>query len=125
MGRLLTLLLASSCYFKAVSCLNETALIDAIFVGYNANGRPVTDASRRVEVTIGLEIRDFRELNDVGETMTFVGFFVVSWIDEFLVWDVNNYSLSYIAVDATDVWLPDLIITNSIDGFFKDSYREG
>ena len=70
-------------------------------------------------VNISFYLRALTELNEVNGYMSTAGVFEVSWIDDRITWDPEDYEgISYISFSSKKVWIPKLIITNPADRIY-------
>ena len=82
----------------------EQELVSQLLKDYNALGRPTSEL---VLVKAGLAIQVLDEVDAAGETMTFTGYFQISWKDTLLQWNSSRYDgIDYVALRPEDVWRP-------------------
>ena len=91
---------------------------------YDRHVRPVTNQTDAINVSIGLKMLALQEFDEVNEKFSFVGAFMVRWIDDDIVWDSTNYSgINELVMGYKEVWVPEIILTNpseKIDSFGND-----
>ncbi|VDO23673.1 unnamed protein product [Heligmosomoides polygyrus] len=98
---------------------HQTALEKEIFGSYVNTRRPVRNASNPVDVSIHFHIVHV-SINQEEQTMTVHGHLYMTWIDEFLGWDVSAYNGIRISRCAKwRVWQPKISVANSVGGIFS------
>ncbi|KAL8596821.1 hypothetical protein ACOMHN_027150 [Nucella lapillus] len=95
--------------------VNETYLIrEIIMKNYDPLMRPVQNFSQAISLNISIGMKAFIELDMKKQTLTSFGWLSVSWYDQFLSWDVNQYPFPLLYLKADMVWHPDLVIFNTV-----------
>ncbi|KAK6742257.1 hypothetical protein RB195_009863 [Necator americanus] len=98
---------------------HQTALEKAIFSNYVNTRRPVRNASLPVEVSIHFHIVHI-SINQEEQTMTVHGHLYMTWIDEFLGWDISAFNGIRIArCPKWRVWQPKIKVANSVAGIYS------
>ncbi|KAK5985818.1 hypothetical protein GCK32_013405 [Trichostrongylus colubriformis] len=98
---------------------HQSALEKAIFRDYVNTRRPVRNSSQPLEVSIHFHIVHV-SINQEEQTMTVHGHLYMTWIDEFLVWDVNEYNGIRITRSSKwRIWQPKILTVNSVSGIFS------
>ncbi|CAJ0583181.1 unnamed protein product, partial [Mesorhabditis spiculigera] len=94
----------------------EAALIEILFddSDYSNEVRPVYDEKTVTNVTLQLNQFRLLYLDQTSETVKFMVEFVVTWRDEFLSWDADEYNLTEINVKEDRVWRPDIVISSAV-----------
>ncbi|XP_046573448.1 neuronal acetylcholine receptor subunit alpha-6-like [Haliotis rubra] len=81
----------------------------------NPNVRPVKNSSDSITVSLELYLLSISNFDDVTQTVTANGFFLVSWKDEFLTWNASEYGgISEINPDYGKVWRPYITVWNQV-----------
>ncbi|CAD5122172.1 DgyrCDS10618 [Dimorphilus gyrociliatus] len=98
--------------------LNETESIEEkiyekLFKDYPKT-RPKKDSFKPVIVEVGLSILQIFDLNEQTQTFTTTCKIVVSWLDDYLGWNITQTGPVYtLQIKGRNIWLPDIVITNS------------
>ncbi|KAK6186032.1 hypothetical protein SNE40_008147 [Patella caerulea] len=89
--------------------------------------RPKINQSEQTAINIQMFLRQLVELNSREQVMRILGWFVITWVDEKLMWNPDNYGgIIEMNVLQKDIWIPDLTATNSFeddDIFGSDELR--
>ncbi|XP_067672857.1 neuronal acetylcholine receptor subunit alpha-6-like [Haliotis asinina] len=81
----------------------------------NPNVRPVKNSSDTITVSLELHLLSMSDFDEVTQTVTANGFFLVSWKDEFLTWNASEYGgVSSITPDYGKIWRPYITIRNQV-----------
>ncbi|CAJ0577269.1 unnamed protein product, partial [Mesorhabditis spiculigera] len=95
-----------------VSAVYEKDLVSHLLAGYNKLARPVRDYNSKLNITVQPQIYSLIEVNELSEQIKLL----LCWKDEFLTWNATEWSgIRSINVPATQVWLPDGYIFNTVD----------
>ncbi|WKY00187.1 hypothetical protein Q1695_014776 [Nippostrongylus brasiliensis] len=98
---------------------HQTALEKALFGSYVNTRRPVRNSSNAIDVNIHFHIVHV-SINQEEQTMTVHGHLYMTWIDEFLGWDVNEYNgIRITRCSKWRVWQPKITVANSVGGIFS------
>ncbi|XP_046378428.1 neuronal acetylcholine receptor subunit alpha-7-like [Haliotis rufescens] len=82
----------------------------------NPKVRPVKNSSDTITVFLQLHLLSMSDFDEVTQTVTANGFFLVSWKDEFLTWNASEYGgVGEISPDYGMVWRPYITIRNVVD----------
>ncbi|CAJ0941836.1 unnamed protein product, partial [Mesorhabditis belari] len=94
----------------------EALLTERLFDSsdYSNEVRPVYDETTTTNVSILLNQFRLLYLDQSTETVKFMVEFVITWKDEFLIWNVDEYNLTEINVKEDRVWRPDIVISSSV-----------
>uniref|UniRef100_A0A8C4YPC4 Cholinergic receptor nicotinic gamma subunit n=1 Tax=Gopherus evgoodei TaxID=1825980 RepID=A0A8C4YPC4_9SAUR len=113
------LLLATSS--GSVLCRNqEEKLLNDLMTNYNRNLRPAQGEGDIINVTLKLTLTNLISLNEREETLTTNIWIEMKWCDYRLQWDPDKYdNIQILRVPSTEVWLPDIVLENNIDGVFE------
>ena len=94
--------------------------------GYDKFVRPVENQTKPVDVSVFFSLVALQDFDEVQEKFSVTGVFILSWIDEHLVWEhmIQNYgNITTVFMGYKDVWVPELILTNpsqKLDSFGKE-----
>lgn len=87
----------------------ESALQQSLFKNYNRFRKPVKVFSNRVLVNLQLFIFSILKLDIKSQTLHTSSLLVVSWIDEYLVWNSSKFSeIEYLRLPAESIWIPNI-----------------
>lgn len=103
------------------SSQSESDLMAYLFEGqsYTKNIRPSEDYSNDMNIYLDLELLGIIEVNEREQKLVTVGTLYVSWIDELLTWDKDDYEdIHTFLISQSEIWKPDLALWN---GFKKTS----
>ncbi|XP_046583240.1 neuronal acetylcholine receptor subunit alpha-3-like [Haliotis rubra] len=90
-------------------------LLNTLFSNYSVLVRPSYDQNRPTHVNVVFSMMQMEHLDMKTETMKSLGFFTITWTDEFLVWKPEDYgSVKYFTVTENMIWTPDYIIDNDV-----------
>lgn len=82
---------------------------------YDKAIRPVLNWQTQTVVDLHLSIITILDFDDVKETISITGILELTWTDEFLTWDTENFgNLSHISIPQNDVWRPYISLENSV-----------
>lgn len=94
---------------------------------YDKWSRPVKNHATQTKVDMKVVVNEFVELDTVQSTLVTDAWFHISWKDEYLTWDPNDYGqLKQIHFGSHELWKPDIVLINTADqenmlGIFADS----
>ena len=91
----------------------EKYLFDNLFVDYNTNVRPVINYSEPLEVQLGLGVQTIEGFNQMEETITLNIWQRIYWKDHQLTWTPQYSNLTFISLDPSGIWTPDLELLNA------------
>lgn len=93
--------------------------------GYNPDIRPSTIPAKEVQVRIDFDVFKIQRVIDPESLFTVIGFFICQWTDDRLSWNTTDYNgTNVLTLNPAKVWLPDIGIINSYDGFFQKDFFE-
>lgn len=76
--------------------------------------RPVKNHLTQTQVDMRITINEFVELDTVNSMLVTDAWFHITWRDELLVWDPNDYQqLKQIHMNPNEVWKPDIVLINT------------
>ena len=97
-----------------------------LFSTYRTDTRPVKNYSTTVLVYVSFMLSSVDGLDGAKQTFRAAGWFDISWTDEMLTWDRNQYAgISRIDVPADRIWKPDIAIRNDANTFAMLSKYDG
>ncbi len=90
----------------------ENNIRNQTFASYNSRLRPSNIVSVGLKFSL-LKISNIDEVNGIMHSSIII---FAEWFDKRLTWDRYNYSnISYILIQASEIWTPDLFATNTAD----------
>ncbi|KYO17823.1 acetylcholine receptor subunit alpha [Alligator mississippiensis] len=102
-----------------LSSEHETRLVEDLFQNYNKVVRPVEDHHDTVVVTVGLQLIQLINVDEVNQIVTTNVRLKQQWIDVNLRWNPEDYGgVKKIRIPSSDIWRPDLVLYNNADGDF-------
>jgi hypothetical protein len=104
--------------YDNVTASDVTSLRKALLQDYDPYLRPRKRQSDPVIINASFGSRRFNDISEKDGKVSLLGYLIVSWNDEFLVWDKSNHSnIEDIVVKPNDVWWPTLALANPIGDF--------
>nr|prf acetylcholine receptor alpha1b [Xenopus laevis] len=101
---------------------HETRLIGDLFRNYNKVVRPVETYKDQVVVTVGLQLIQLINVDEVNQIVSTNIRLKQQWPQVNLKWDPAKYGgVKKIRIPSSDVWSPDLVLYNNRDGDFRIS----
>ncbi|CAI5762186.1 acetylcholine receptor subunit alpha [Podarcis lilfordi] len=98
---------------------HETRLVAHLFEHYNKVIRPVSNHLERVNVTVGLQLIQLINVDEVNQIVATNVRLKQQWKDVNLKWKPEDYGgVKQIRVASSDLWRPDLVLYNNADGDF-------
>ncbi|XP_048809683.1 acetylcholine receptor subunit alpha isoform X2 [Lagopus muta] len=98
---------------------HETRLVDDLFRDYNKVVRPVENHRDVVVVTVGLQLIQLINVDEVNQIVTTNVRLKQQWTDINLKWNPDDYGgVKQIRIPSDDIWRPDLVLYNNADGDF-------
>ncbi|XP_015785066.1 neuronal acetylcholine receptor subunit alpha-7-like [Tetranychus urticae] len=93
------------------------ALRGDLLKNYDRYSRPVKQASTTINVTFQFGIQQILDLDMTSQTFHVDGNIILTWKDEFLVWDPSKYNgIKKVMFDFHEIWTPDIIPYNTAAG---------
>ena len=90
-------------------------LITDLMNGYNKLLRPALNYTDVLDVNVSFGMTSIRGFNEEDGSVEVSGGFMIAWNDVRLKWDTKQYNgLNSVILPITSVWVPDLIVTNSV-----------
>uniref|UniRef100_A0A8D0DXK5 Cholinergic receptor nicotinic alpha 1 subunit n=1 Tax=Salvator merianae TaxID=96440 RepID=A0A8D0DXK5_SALMN len=98
---------------------HETRLVKDLFENYNQVVRPVSRHTEPVNVTLGLQLIQLINVDEVNQIVATNVRLKQQWTDANLHWDPKNYGgLEKIRIPSNNIWRPDFVLYNNADGDF-------
>ncbi|XP_067652167.1 neuronal acetylcholine receptor subunit alpha-3-like [Haliotis asinina] len=111
----LIVLIISFKYGVTKSAEDVHRLLNTLFNNYSVLVRPSYDQDRPTHVDVVFSMMQMEHLDMKTETMKSLGFFTITWKDEFMVWKPEDYGfVKYITVTENMIWTPDYVIDNDV-----------
>lgn len=104
---------------------NVTSLRKALLKDYDPYLRPRRLQEDPVIINASFGVSRLHDLNEKERKISILGYFRLTWIDEFLVWDKDKHqNISDIVVKTDDIWWPTIGLGNPISDFetMKNTY---
>jgi nicotinic acetylcholine receptor len=110
---------------RSASGSDMARLYKDLLLDYNRMVRPVIDQSQAVSVGVELHITNVRKLDERSQMLWMNGFMGLQWRDEYLTWNTSVYGdVTQIFLPNDQIWLPDLVVYNSVDNLFDIGGKE-
>ncbi|XP_056389622.1 acetylcholine receptor subunit alpha-1-A-like [Hyla sarda] len=104
---------------SVLSSEDESRLITDLFKNYNKVVRPVHKFKDAVVVTVGLQLIQLIDVDEVNQIVTTNVRLKQQWVDVNLKWDPSQYGgIEKIRILSGDIWRADLVLYNNADGDF-------
>jgi len=91
----------------------ENTLRNTIFNDYNKLVRPVTHYHDTLNVSMGLGVQNIESFNQMEETVDINLWVRMNWIDDYLKWNSTVSNLTFLSVDKSYTWVPDIELLNA------------
>ena len=91
----------------------ESRLYNSLFKNYSSNVRPVKNFEDAVITKLGLGVQTLESFDQMEETISLNVWVRMNWYDEFLQWNESKSNLTFLSLNPTDVWTPDLELINA------------
>uniref|UniRef100_A0A8C5QST5 Cholinergic receptor nicotinic alpha 1 subunit n=1 Tax=Leptobrachium leishanense TaxID=445787 RepID=A0A8C5QST5_9ANUR len=102
-----------------LSSEDESRLISDLFKTYNKVVRPVKKFKDKVVVTVGLQLIQLINVDEVNQIVTTNVRLKQQWVDVNLKWNPEDYGgIKKVRIPSSDVWRPDLVLYNNGNGDF-------
>ncbi|GFR96386.1 acetylcholine receptor subunit alpha [Elysia marginata] len=120
----LSLYAVCGCVYGAFRKDDYQSLTDTIFVGYDKRIRPTVTGGPTV-IDMVFEPVSIISLDESSQVLSTFGRLYCEWSDEVLAWDEGSHSgVTNFFWPQDDVWLPDIIIHNSVEEEERPGYKE-
>ncbi|XP_061464413.1 acetylcholine receptor subunit alpha isoform X2 [Rhineura floridana] len=117
--RCLPILLLLGPAVLVLSSDHETRLVKNLFKNYNKCIRPVSNHRDAVNVTVGLQLIQLINVDEVNQIVTTNVRLKQQWNDVNLKWNPEEYgNVKQIRVQSSNLWRPDFVLYNNADGDF-------
>uniref|UniRef100_A0A4W3ITB1 Cholinergic receptor, nicotinic, alpha 1 (muscle) n=1 Tax=Callorhinchus milii TaxID=7868 RepID=A0A4W3ITB1_CALMI len=98
---------------------HETRLLAELFKNYNKVLRPVKSHNDIVNITVGLQLIQLINVDEVNQIVETNVRLRQQWVDWNLGWKPADYGgIEKIRVASSNLWLPDIVLYNNADGDF-------
>ena len=109
---------------EAVSQADLYSLMDYLFSTYKPEVRPTT-AGEPTYVYVGLYLLSIQDLNEKSQVLETSIIVDTEWVDDYLSWNSSNYGGVYdFLYPQKKIWLPDVVIENSVESQRQLGYDE-
>ncbi|XP_011422863.3 neuronal acetylcholine receptor subunit alpha-6 [Magallana gigas] len=92
-------------------------LQSTLLTNYSTSIRPLLDQDDTVFVYSGFYLAGINEVDAVNQRLITTGFLELSWDDEFLQWDEDEFDIHTLYFKQKDIWTPDVVLKNGITTF--------
>ncbi|XP_067658237.1 neuronal acetylcholine receptor subunit alpha-5-like [Haliotis asinina] len=114
MGRELFFLLLCPAVMCNVAFPNPRDLVSEYVSKHNPLDLPLPHSTSSLEVSVNFNLLHIEDLDESKQLLTTTGWFFFAWSVEGLSWNESEYqNISRIMVSPKDIWLPDLVLSNS------------
>nr|XP_033802836.1 acetylcholine receptor subunit alpha [Geotrypetes seraphini] len=105
--------------FSVLCSDDETRLVSKLFQDYKKVVRPVDNYKDAVVVTVGLQLIQLINVDEVNQIVTTNVRLKQKWKDINLTWKPEDYGgIKKIRIPSNNIWRPDLVLYNNADGDF-------
>ncbi|KAL3866754.1 hypothetical protein ACJMK2_044030 [Sinanodonta woodiana] len=102
----------------AVTGYQANMLYADLMASYNERVRPVQNQDQELTVSAAFNLISILELEESIQKLSIYGYFMLSWKDEFLVWNASQYGGLYsVEFPEDEVWKPVVVLSNGYGGF--------
>ncbi|GFS22910.1 neuronal acetylcholine receptor subunit alpha-3 [Elysia marginata] len=99
-------------------------LMDTLFTGYKPEVRPTT-AGEATYVYVGIYLLSIQNLDEKSQVLETSIIMDADWVDDYLSWNSSAYgNVTYFLYPQKKVWLPDIVIENSVESQRQLGYDE-
>ena len=96
------------------------ALYTHLLDGYDTRIRPTTNQSKAVVVSVYFALTNILDFQTASQKFDVLGYFFFTWTDEFLKWNISQYSgVGVMKIPQSQIWTPTIIISKIYDGESK------
>ncbi|XP_061176926.1 neuronal acetylcholine receptor subunit beta-4-like [Saccostrea echinata] len=90
-------------------CADARLLEKRLLSNYSTIVKPRRDQTQSVLVNLTFTMNSLRTVEERYQYITFMGWFIVTWYDDFLSWDEKEFvGLRSVNIPYTKVWVPDI-----------------
>ena len=109
---------------EAVSQADLYSLMDFLFSTYKPEVRPTTDGEP-TNVYVGLYLLSIQSLDEKAQVLETSIIVDTEWVDDYLAWNTSEYGgVENFLYPQRHVWLPDVVIENSVESQKQLGYDE-
>ena len=91
----------------------ESELRKSLFTNYNNMIRPIENYNEKLNVSMGLGVQNLEAFNQKEETIDINLWVRLNWNDAYLNWNSSISNLSFLPVDKSYIWIPDIELLNA------------
>ena len=95
------------------SNLQEKSLRKSLFNNYNNLVRPVNNYNDKLNVSMGIGVQNLEAFNQKEETIDINLWVRLNWNDAYLNWNSTQSNLTFLSVDKSYTWVPDIELLNA------------
>ena len=96
---------------------SSTNLYKELLKNYDARVLPRKDASQPIDIAAIFYLQGVFELDTVSQRLSILGYYVLSWKDDILVWNVSLHGgIDKIKLPISQVWVPPLRLSVTYGG---------
>ncbi|XP_046899121.1 5-hydroxytryptamine receptor 3A [Hypomesus transpacificus] len=91
-------------------------LSEFLSAGYKKGVRPVRDWRQSTMVAIDLMVYSILNVDEKNQVLTTYIWYRQEWIDEFLVWNPEDFDeVKQVSIPTANLWVPDILINEFVD----------
>ncbi|XP_066564582.1 5-hydroxytryptamine receptor 3A [Amia ocellicauda] len=91
-------------------------LSDYLMTGYKKGVRPVQDWRNSTMVAIDVMVYAILSVDEKNQVLTTYIWYRQEWVDEFLVWDPEDFdNITQVSIPTANLWIPDILINEFVD----------
>ncbi|CAG0885889.1 unnamed protein product [Darwinula stevensoni] len=103
---------------------DEKRLLDYLMRGYDRDVRPVRNASRPIQIKLGITLTQIFDMDEKNQVLTTNVWLDQEWEDELMTWDPADFNnLTQIRLPCEKIWLPDIVLYNNADDYTRGYYN--
>jgi hypothetical protein len=91
----------------------EIELRNHLMTDYNKYVRPVEEYSDTLDVRMGLAVQNIEEFDQMKETLDLNIWVRMEWENHLLKWDNSVSNLTFLSIDSSTLWVPDIELLNA------------
>ena len=95
------------------SNLQEKSLRKSLFNNYNNLVRPVNNYNDKLDISMGIGVQNLEAFNQKEETIDINLWVRLNWNDAYLNWNSTQSNLTFLSVDKSYTWVPDIELLNA------------
>ncbi|XP_062587367.1 neuronal acetylcholine receptor subunit beta-4-like, partial [Saccostrea cucullata] len=94
---------------RTAFCADVRLLEKKLLENYSSIIKPRRDQTQSVLVNLTFTMNSLRNVEERYQYITFMGWFIVTWFDDFLSWNEKEFvGLKSVNIPYTKVWVPDI-----------------